>query len=342
LEIGNSIALYFMWIAAAAALLFMLELASSQRALARFVSAGTLPKIVKGYSRRRKIVKRSMIVAALVLAILAWAMPRVGRGMKTVKHEGADVVLAFDLSASMLTGDVKPNRLEAARRAAETLVSRLSGDRVALVGFADDAFIYCPLTLDQSALNMFLDYLSPGAVVDQGTNLSRAIEQSVKALTTSSGKGRAVVIITDGEDHGSGVDAAVKLASGAGVKVFTVGVGTERGEPIPILDAKGNVSGYKRDRDDNVVVSRLNTALLREIARSTGGETYVLGPGEKEIAQIAAAVQGLEKGVLEQRSFEHYVELFQIPLGLALLVILGESFVSERKKKTSDETETPR
>ena len=336
MEFGNHSALYFLAAAGLAALLFALELVSTSRALAKLISPAILGKVVKGYSRRRKLIKRGLIVAALALVVLALAMPRVGKGMKVVKREGADVVIAFDLSSSMLAQDIKPSRLEAARRAAETLVSRLAGNRIALVGFADDSFIYCPLTLDESALSMFLVYLSPAAVVDQGTNLADALEESIKALNTSSGKGKAVVLITDGEDHSGQIEAAAELAARSGVRVYTLGVGTEQGEPIPVLDARGAVSGYKRDRNDNVVVSRLNSQALRQIARATGGETFVLAQGEREVAQIAGAIQGIEKGVLEQRSFEHYVELFQIPLGLALLLLLGEGFVAERRKGGDD------
>lgn len=332
METGNNLAVYLAWLVLVAAGLFALEVASTRKALARFVSAGILPKIVKGYSRRRKIAKRAMIVACLGLLIFAWAMPRVGKGMRVVKREGADVVIALDLSASMMTQDVKPNRLEAAKRAAETLVSRLQGNRIALVGFADDGFIYCPLTLDESAISMFLDYLGPNVVVDQGTGLGNAVAKSLEALKISSGKGKAVVMITDGEDHGGVVEDAIKAAADQGVRVYTLGVGTESGEPIPVFDAKGNVSGYKRDRGDNVVVSRLNMSLLRQIATGTRGESLVLGSGEREIAKVAAGVQGIEKGVLEQRSFEHYVELFQIPLGLALLLLVGEGLVGEKRK----------
>lgn len=336
MELGNGVALYFLLLAGLCALLFSLELVAGRRALGRLLSPAVLPKVVRGYSPRRKIVKRALVVVALALVVLAWAAPRVGKGVKVVKREGADVVIALDLSASMLTQDVKPNRLEAARRAAETLVSRLAGNRIALVGFADRGFIYCPLTLDESALNMFLVYLSPGAVVDQGTNLKSALEESVKALKTSSGKGRAVVLITDGEDHGGQAEAAAQVASRSGVRVHTLGVGTEQGEPIPVLDSRGNVSGYKRDRNDNVVVSRLNAGILREISRATGGEALVLSQGEREVARIAQAVQGMDKAALEQRSFEHYVELFQFPLGLAVLVLLGEGLLAERRRRSDD------
>jgi Ca-activated chloride channel family protein len=331
-QFGNPLALYFIWVALAAALFFALELAWASRALRGLVSAGVLPKVVKGYSRPRKALKRGLVVAAIVLLVVAWAMPRVGKGMKMVKRQGADVVIALDLSSSMLTEDVKPSRLVAAKRASETLVSRLGANRVALVGFADAAFIYCPLTLDASAVLMFLDYLSPDVVVDQGTDLADALAKSLETLKTSSGKGKAVVLVTDGEDHGPGLDAVLRLAADQGVRVYALGVGTERGEPIPVFDAKGAVAGYKRDRGDNVVVSKLNGSLLADMARSTGGESLVLGPGQAEISRLVADIQGLEKGTLEQRAFEHYIELFQIPLALALAILVGESLLAEKRK----------
>jgi Ca-activated chloride channel family protein len=331
-EIGNHTALYFLWVAALAAVLFAAEIAWSQRALAKLVSASNIPKVVRGYSRRRKILKRALIVACLALLVFAWAMPRVGMGMRVVSREGADIVVALDLSSSMMAEDVKPSRLDAAKHAAETLISRLGGNRIALVGFADDGFIYCPLTLDESALLMFLDYLGPKVVVDQGTNLGNAIAKSLEALKISTGKGRAIILITDGEDHSASVEEAVKEAQSRNVVIYTLGVGAESGEPIPVFGAKGAVTGYKRDKSDNVVISRLNLPLLKEIARGTGGESLVLGPGMKEITRIVSGVQGIEKGTLEQRSFEHYAELFQFPVGLALLLLVGEGLVSERRK----------
>ena len=332
MEIGNHIALYFFWVAALAAALFALEITWSRKALARLVSTPIIPKVVKGYSGRRKILKRALVVACIALLVLAWAMPRIGMGMRTVSRQGADVVVALDLSSSMMAEDVKPNRLDAAKRAAETLISRLGGNRIALVGFADDGFIYCPLTLDESAVMMFLDYLGPKVVVDQGTDLGNAIAKSLEALKISTGKGRAIILVTDGEDHGGSVAQAIKEAKSRNVMVYTLGVGTESGEPIPVFDARGGVNGYKRDKSDNVVVSRLNLPLLREIAGGTGGESLVLGPGTREITKIVSGIEGIQKGTLEQRSFEHYAELFQFPVGLALLLLVGEALVAERRR----------
>jgi len=175
LELGNPTAIYFLGFAALGGLLFALEMLSSKRALERFAASGVLGKIVKGFSRRRKILKRSLVVLALVFLIVAWAMPRLGKGTRVVKREGADVVVALDVSTSMLAEDVRPNRMEVAKQAVISLILRLPDDRFALVGFAGASFIHCPLTLDKDALAMFVDFMNPGVVSEQGTNIGGAI-----------------------------------------------------------------------------------------------------------------------------------------------------------------------
>jgi Ca-activated chloride channel family protein len=331
MEIGNPRALYFMAVAAGGALLFIYELAWSRRAILRFAGRTTMDKVLEGFSRRRRVIRRALIVAALALLVLAWAMPRVGRGMRVIKREGADVVIALDVSVSMLAEDVSPNRMEVAKRAVNGLVARLEEDRFALVGFAGAGFVHCPLTTDSGALAMFVDFLDPGVVTEQGTSIAAAITQSLKALESSSGRGKAIVIVTDGEDHPRDFERVLREAEARNVRIFTLGVGTPEGEPIPIRDGSGNVTSYKRDESDNVVVSRLNTDVLDEIARATGGESYVLGLGDRAISRIARAIEGMEKGLLEERTFESYVELFQIPLALCFAVLLVEALVGERR-----------
>jgi Ca-activated chloride channel family protein len=332
MEFGNPTAFYFLALAAVAAAVLIYEMVWSDRAVHRLISHEVFKKTVAGYSRPRKIAKRVLLVAVIVLVILAWAMPRMGRGMRIVKREGSDVVIALDISASMYAEDLVPDRMEVAKRGMSSLVSQLVDHRIALVGFAGDAFVHCPLTLDHGALVMFLDFLRPGLVSEQGTDISRAIEESLRALDTSD-KGRSIVLVTDGEDHGQGLDEAIALAKERGVRIFAVGVGTEAGEPIPLKDAEGNVLDYKRDERGDVVVSRMDPATLRRLARETGGDTYVLTLGGKEISQIVRAITSLEKGVLEERSFESYLELFQVPLGLALLLLVIECFVGDRVRE---------
>ncbi len=336
MEIGNPIALYFLALAALGALLFIYEMTWARRTMMSFAGEPVMGKVLKGFSRRRRFVRRVLIIAALVLLVLAWAMPRVGRGMRVIKREGADVVVALDVSVSMLAEDVSPSRMEVAKRAVNGLIARLEEDRFALVGFAGAGFVHCPLTTDAGALAMFVDFLNPGVIPEQGTSIGSAIVEGLKALKSSSGRGKAIVIVTDGEDHSRDFDGALREAEAQNVRIFTLGVGTPGGEPIPIRDRAGNVTSYKRDNSDNVVVSRLNTDVLEEIARATGGESYVLGLGDRAISRIARAIEAMEKGVLEERTFESYLELFQIPLALCFALLLAEAIVGERK---SGETE---
>jgi Ca-activated chloride channel family protein len=332
MEFGNTTALYFLAAGAVAALLYAYELLVSGRALRNFAASGILHKIVRGYSPRRKIVRRALTVAVVILLVLAWAMPRLGMGSRLVEREGADVVVALDVSMSMYAEDVRPNRLEVAKQAVGTLISRLREDRFALVGFAGDAFINCPLTLDSGALAMFLDFLNPGAIAEQGTDIAAAISESLKALEASSGRGRAIVLITDGENHGDGLDQVLRNAVDRNVKIFTLGVGTPGGEPIPVRDASGAVTSYKRDNSDNVVVSRLDTDLLEHLARTTGGESRFLGLGDRAVGRVAEALERLEKGTLEERSFEYYLELFQLPLGICFILLIIEGVLGDRKR----------
>jgi Ca-activated chloride channel family protein len=332
-EIGNPLALYFILVAALAAMLLVYETISVKKAMARFVDSSIFSKVVRDYSHRRRVVKRVLAVVALALLVLGWAMPRVGRGTRIVKREGADVVIALDVSVSMYAEDVEPSRIEVAKRAVRTLISRLGEDRFALVGFAGASFIHCPLTIDTGALAMFVDFLNPGVVTEQGTDIGRAINESLLALRSSSGRGKAIVLITDGEDHGGRLDDAIKQAQSEGVRIYALGVGTPSGEPIPVRDGGGNVTAYKRDEGDNVVVSRLDVDLLKRIARATGGESHVLGLGDKEIAKLARSIESIEKGVLEERTYEDYAELFQIPLMLCFVVLVAEGFIGDRVRR---------
>ena len=329
MEFGNPTAFYFLAAAAAAAIVLISEIAWSDRTVHRLISHEVFKRTVYGYSRNRKVTKRVLLVSVVVLVVLAWAMPRMGRGMRVLKREGSDIVIALDISSSMYAEDVEPNRLEVAKRGMSSLVSHLVDHRIALVGFAGDAFVHCPLTLDHGALIMFLDFLRPGLVSEQGTDISRAIEESLRGLETSE-KGKSILLITDGEDHGRGLDEAIESARERGVRIFVVGVGTESGEPIPLKDNEGNVLDYKRDERGDVVVSRMDLGLLKRMGRETGGDTYVLSLAGNEISQIARAIMSLEKNILEERSFESYLEFFQLPLALGLLLLVVECFVGER------------
>jgi len=331
IEFGNPIAWYFGFAVVAAWLLVFYGGLLGRRRLKRFADLPLVKRLLENYSKRRYRLKRALVLVALLLVVVALGMPRMGRGMRIVKREGADVAIALDVSLSMLTEDIKPNRMEVAKQAIRTLISMLPDDRFALVGFAGDSFIHCPLTVDRGALAMFLDYLEPGAVPEQGTDIGRAIETSIKALRSSRGRGKAIVLITDGEDHGTRLESAIEEARSQGIRIYAVGVGTEAGEPIPIRDKAGNVISYKRDAKDNVVVSKLNLALLKRIATETGGETFLIGSAGK-VGKLARDLAKLERGLIEERSYQDYQEIFQVPLLIGIVLLALEATVADGRR----------
>ncbi len=303
-----------------------------RRAMRRFADSSLLARLLENHSRRRRLLKRILIVSAFMLLVLAITMPRMGRGTRIVKREGADIVVALDVSLSMLAEDVEPSRMEVAKQAVRTLISMLPDDRFALVGFAGDSFIHCPLTLDKGAIAMFLDYLEPGSVPVQGTDIGRAIETATQALKASKGRGKAIVLITDGEDHGDDLDKALEAAKSQDIKIFAVGIGTQSGEPIPIRDSQGNVIMYKKDEKDKVVVSKLNASLLKRIATEAGGESFVITASNKGVGKLARALAHVEKGLIEEQSYENYQELFQVPLVFALALLIIEAMIADGRK----------
>ena len=221
--------------------------------------------------RARTDLRALLVLLALGCLILGAARPQRGAQYVSAKRTGGDVVIALDVSSSMLAEDLKPSRLQRARHEIASILDRLQGDRVGLVAFAGAAFVQCPLTLDYSAARMFLDFMGPDLIPEPGTDLGEALRVATRAFGEEGEGYRALVLITDGEDHAGDVEAAAQDARKAGVRVFAVGIGGGGGEPIPERDAAGKVTGFKQDREGRVVMSRLHEETLRQIAETTGG-----------------------------------------------------------------------
>jgi Ca-activated chloride channel family protein len=243
-----------------------------------------------------------------------------------VKREGVDLVVALDTSKSMLTADVAPNRLARAKLAVQDLLAELAGDRIGLVAFAGTAFVQCPLTLDRDAFRESLDAVDVGIIPRGGTNLTVAIDTALGAFEGRQGSHQALVLITDGEDHEGKVEDAVKRATERGVKVYTVGIGTAEGELIPVE------GGYLKDRKGQVVKSRLDEGTLKKIAVDTGG-VYLHAAGAdlglKDLYRDHVA--SMEKRELASTLERRYEHRFQIPLAVALLCLVAEPLVGERR-----------
>ena len=257
-----------------------------------------------------------------------------GTSVKT-KQSGIDVVFVLDISKSMLAKDVAPSRLQASRLLLEGLMARMGTNRVALVPFAGIAFAQCPLTRDLSAIRVYLRGLDPDAIPVGGTAIGRALTVATKLLTGEASakrsKEKLVVLITDGEDHDSDPPAAAAAAAAAGIKVYAVGMGSVAGEPIPIYHDNGDLQGYVKDRAGQFVYSRLDETSLRAMAEKTGG-LYLPYQGDATLNALTDAIKTLEKTELESTIRRQYDERFQYALGPALLLLMLEAWLGDRRR----------
>lgn len=323
------------WLLALVALLGLfvfLALARKKKLLQRF---GDIPLIMKNapyISFVRQGGKAVLLLVALSFVTLALARLQFGTHMEMLTREGIDLVVALDVSNSMLARDMKPNRLEKARQEILGIIDRLQGDRIGLVAFAGEAFIQCPLTLDYGAAGFMLGAMDQQSVSVQGTSLSEAIGMASKAFEAQERKHKVLLLLTDGENHGQGVDEAAEEARKEGIKIFTVGIGSPAGEPIPIVDRNGNQVGFKKDEDGAVIVSRLDEAGLQKISLTTGGKYYHATAGEMELDRIFTEISKMEKKELEGSLVTRYDDRFQWPLALAILLLVGEFLIPERRK----------
>ena len=307
--------------------------ARRRRALDRFGERGRIDRLTAAVSRRGRLTRTVLMLAAVVLLVTALARPQFGDRVDTVRREGQDVVVALDLSASMEAEDIAPNRLAAAKLAVGRLIERLDGDRIGLVAFAGEAFVQSPLTLDYAAAVLFLNAMEPDLVPVPGTDLGQAIEVALDGFGEPGERSRQLVVITDGEDHEGAIDAAVERAADEGVRVHAVGMGSTEGVPIPSFDERGAPNGFLRDDEGSVVTTRLDDVTLQRVADRTGGAYYHAAPGSgAAFDRLADELTGGEGGEIESREVTRYEEQYQIFLGLALLLLAAEALIPERRR----------
>lgn len=311
--------------------------AGRMRALARF-AGGTdyVHRFTAEVSRDRRAIKLLLVFVGLLLLPLALARPQWGSRLEPITRRGADVVIALDTSLSMSTEDLAPSRLGQAKHAIGTLLDRLAGDRVALVSFAGQAGVSCPLTVDHSAVRMFLEAVDVESVPLPGTALAQAVEASLRAFRFGEAevdRGRAIVVFSDGEDHAGGMEQLSKQLERRGVAVYAVGTGTTRGAPIPLRDPTGMLIGYKKDAEGRVVTSRLNEQVLESLALASGGRYYRATSGEVEIDEIGRVLGALSQGELGSELRTRYEERFQIPLLLAWLALAADALLGDRRRR---------
>ena len=266
--------------------------------------------------------------------MLALTRPQWGYQWEDINQEGVDIIVALDVSRSMLAEDIKPNRLERAKRKISDLLDMLRGDRVGLVAFAGTSFVQCPLTLDYSAARIFLNAIDTDLIPVQGTALGDALRKSVKAFRTEDNKSKAIILITDGEDQTGQALQAAKEAREVGVKVFTIGIGKEIGAPLPNPDKTG---GFLKNEEGEVILTKLDETTLQKISLETGGSYVrsVTGDIDLKTIYLDQINQNLEKKKFKSERRKIWQERFQWFIFPALLFLLYEANLAERKRETN-------
>jgi Ca-activated chloride channel family protein len=248
-----------------------------------------------------------------------------------VERMGADIVVALDISRSMLAEDFRPTRLDEAKRAVLSLLLGLKGDRVGLVAFSGAATIMCPLTSDYSATELFLGLAKPGYIPQPGTNIGDALELSVRLLQKSENRDKAVILITDGEDHAGRFEEQLPALSAIGAKVHAVGIGSPEGTLIPEYDANGVVKGYKKDAGGELVQTRLEPGTLQSIAEQTGGQFFQADPSGRSVEEVLVEIGALQKGAYAERAMYRYKNRYAWPLAGALAALFAFMTLWERR-----------
>ena len=275
-----------------------------------------------------------LVLALLVLACMSFALvnPKIGTKLETVKREGVDVVFALDVSTSMLAEDIAPNRLEKSKQLVRQIINTLAGDRIGIIGYAGSAFPQVPITTDFSSARLFLSGMNTNMVSSQGTAMTQAIEMAETYYNDIEQKNRVLFLISDGEDHQGDYASIAAQANEKGIKIYTIGVGTTAGARIPIKRG-GVVQSYKRDKDNQVVITKLNKETLQEIAQAANGE-YLDGSNTKELVeQVQNILSGMDKKEFDAKQFSDFKDQFQWFLAGALLFLVLDVLLLERKTK---------
>ena len=290
-------------------------------ALTRVIPARLASTLAPGVSTALPVLQRMAKVGALFCFALALAQPQCGEKAEVVKRRGIDVVVALDASKSMLARDVAPSRLERARLELAGLLDELKGDRVAVVAFAGDAFIQCPLTSDYGAARIFLRAIDPAQMPQGGTNIGSALLLARQVFDNADrgSKDKVVVLLSDGEDLSGAIEEGITALKEIDARVLAVGIGSEQGEPIPVISEQGDVVGYKKDENGVTIITRLDRAGLARVAAATGGE-YFHQPRGVAVADVVKVIDTLQKAELESRLTMKYGEVFQPFVGLGLFL----------------------
>lgn len=313
---------------------YWLSVQRKKSLLKEFGDQSLVKELMPDYSNTRPVVKLVFLLLALAFFILGLAGPQFGSKLEQKKHRGVEIIIALDVSNSMLAEDIQPSRLERAKQAISKLVDNLQNDRIGLIVFAGEAYTQLPITSDYVSAKMFLSNISTNSVPVQGTAIGAAINLAARSFTPDYKGDRAIILITDGENHEDDALGAAKAASEKGIIVHTIGMGLPEGAPIPISGS--GQKNYLKDNQGNVVISKLDESMLSQIAAAGNGLYIRANNTQMGLNTVFDKIKTMSKAEFETKIYAEYENQFQWPIGLALFFLLFEMLIIERKSRWSE------
>lgn len=323
--------LYLLLLLPVLVVLYILNEVRKNRALKRLGDINLVSRLVPEMSKIRPGMKFILQLIALSAAIIMLSRPQFGSKIEDVKKQGVEVIIALDVSNSMLAEDIQPDRLTRAKQAISRLVDNLDNDKIGLVVFAGDAYTQIPVTTDYVSAKMFLSTINPNMVPKQGTAIGAAINLGVRSFSPGETKSKAMIIITDGENHEDDPVSAAEEASKAGIVIHTIGIGSTEGVPVPVIS--NGKKDYLKDVDGNTVITKLDEDILKKIAVSTGGNYVRASNSNLGLDEIFNEIKKMKKQELESTVYTEYNDQFQIFAALAILLLLIDFIIMERKNR---------
>ena len=313
-------------------LLFILMLSKKKKAIRQFGEINLVSRLLENVSTVKPFVKFTLMTLALCSLIFALTGPQLGTKLQEVKREGVDVVIALDVSNSMNAEDIRPTRLNRSKQAIYKLIDQLQGDRIGLIVFAGQAYVQLPITTDYGAAKLFLSTVNTNMVPTQGTAIGTAVRKGIEAIGDSARSNSAIIVITDGENHEDDALEAAKEAVAKGIVVHTIGMGSPDGSPIPVYRGQTR-TGYLTDRSGNTIVTRLDDAMLQQIADAGKGKYVRASNSDDGLGVIMKEISNMDKKEFSSKLFTDYEDQFQYFLGFTLLLLIIEFLISERRSE---------
>jgi Ca-activated chloride channel homolog len=323
--------LYLLLLLPVVILLYIINEIRRRKSLKRLGDINLVSKLVPEMSASRPVIKFILQMGAVLAGVVMLSRPQFGSRIEDVKKQGVEVIIALDVSNSMLAEDIQPDRLTRAKQAISRLVDDLDNDKIGLIVFAGDAYIQIPITTDYISAKMFLSTINPNIVPKQGTAIGAAINLGVRSFSPGEGKSKAMIIITDGENHEDYPVKEAEEASKAGIVIHTIGIGSTEGVPIPFMN--NGKKDYLKDVDGNTVITKLDEEILKKIALSTNGNYVRANNSNIGLDEIFAQIKKMKKQDLESTMYTEYNDQFQIFAAISLFLLLVDFIIMERKNR---------